>query len=145
VGLNRVQLIEIMSEFQLVHFPGFQRGHETTTYDLQCSRCLRTVTDESKRRPISFRSICSDQVALGNLTGILDQVDWDEMKSEAGKIFVDDVDQNVVSGKFGKVSLPLSYLLNCQEDFSPTFQRGCIALADVFRSLETLVYREVSE
>jgi hypothetical protein len=67
------------------------------------------------------------------------------MKSEAGKIFVDDVDQNVVSGKFGKVSLPLSYLLNCQEDFSPTFQRGCIALADVFRSLETLVYREVSE
>ncbi len=132
----------LMTEYKLTHLPGFQQGDETVEYELGELDCFRVVTDESQRRPVGVRSVCSNRAEVEKLASRLNQIDWAEVKAGVEEIFVEDVNLNLLEGPFGKISVPLSYAAESEESLTAKFREQCVLLVEVFDELKRLTFDE---
>ena len=131
------------SMYKLFYFPGYQDDSKSVEYNLAKSFCIRAVTDDSIRRPITKYSFCSSESQILEAYSQLDQIDWAFLKSVQNEILVDDVSKNFIVSKYGKITLPLTHIVDSDLFNDLHFLKNCSRLLLVYKCLAKLQYSSI--
>ncbi|MGJ8678519.1 MAG: hypothetical protein ACSHX0_13475 [Akkermansiaceae bacterium] len=124
-----------MNDYKITLIPGFQQGHKIKEFMIS-DYCVKKLTDASKKIPVEGFSKCNDRLKVSKLKCRLDQIDWSKLQNSSDEIFVDDVNLYIFEGGFGKVSIPLEYVIDNSINFGESLFNQCKTLYEIFQDLD---------
>lgn len=125
--------------FRIIAIPGFQQEGLTSEYRVDCSSCERIVCNYGVKKPVLKASICPDVQAVKEVFSRLDSLEWPQVIDLGKYNTVDDAEQVVFSGEFGRVSIPLRHCAD-NERLSISERTLCAVLLELLQAIEALQY-----
>lgn len=126
--------------YQIIIIPGFQQSGFSPEYRVENYTSERSICDHRSRKSATVVTVCNNAAAVDEVYQMLNNIEWQEVIALEKYNAVDDVEQVLFIGDFGRVTIPVRYFIE-RQGLSNSERELCLNLYRILKTVESLDYK----